>query len=247
MRNRHPTSINGKGLLMAGTFITLFTLTSAQSTNVGSWTIADLYYKFNPNATLWFETQTRSQNLYTDFYYHELKAGLFYNFPKSRSVGGGRYTTYYFNGNFKTPITTEEFRIWEQFTLNNGYNHLNIEHRYRLEQRWINNNFKPRIRYRINPTLAINHTSIVPQTLFVSAFDELFLGNGNPHLERNRSYMGLGYQFSNSFTVQMGYINQTDYNSAGGQKNKSFIQTSLLFYVNKKMFRKENKTHSIMD
>ncbi len=250
MRNIVPIIQKGKSLLITVTILALYFTVSAQTTNVGTWNIVDLYYKFNPHTTLWLETQTRSQNLFTDFYYHELKAGMFYNFPKYRSTiffGGGRYTTYNFSGNFKSPIATEECRTWEQFTLNNGYNQLNIEHRYRLEQRWINNNFKPRIRYRINPTLAINHPSIIPNTLFLSAFDELFLGNANPHLERNRYYLGLGYQFSSSFTLQMGYLNQTDYNAAGGQKDKSFIQTSLLFYADRKMFKKESKSNSIMD
>jgi len=116
-----------------------------------------------------------------------------------------------------------------------------------LEQRWINDNFKPRLRYRINPTIAINHASIVPNTLFVSAFDEIFLGNANPHLERNRYYIGMGYQCSSSLAIQTGFINQTDFNALGGQKDKSFIQTTIIFYLDKKTAIKEGKTNTIVD
>jgi len=180
-----------------------------------------------------------------------MKAGIFYfptNTHSSIFFGGGRYTTYNYKGNFKSPVATEEFRVWEQLILNNVYNHFNVEHRYRLEQRWVNNVFKPRIRYRFNPTYAINHSSIVPKTLFISAFDEIFIGNNNPHLERNRYYLGMGYQFSNSFILQMGYINQTDFNATGGQSaDKNFLQTTLMFYADRKIFRKDKKIPTIMD
>ena len=250
MSNTISTILRLKSLLIMITSFTLISSADAQSTNVGTWNVCDLIYKLNKHYTLWTEVQTRTQDLYSAFYYHELKCGAFYNFPKSRSsvfLGGGRYTTYNYSGNFKSPVSSEEFRIWEQFVLNNGYNHLNIEHRYRLEQRWINNNFKPRLRYRINPTFAINHSSIVPKTLFVSAFDEIFIGNANPHLERNRYYIGIGYQFSNSFAFQSGYINQTDFNALGGQKDKRFIQSTLVFYLDKKTAIKEGKTNTIVD
>ena len=251
MKKRVTISLKVKRLIMVSICLTFVTLASAQTSNVGTWNIGDLFYKLNTHYTIWLETQTRSQNLYSDFYYHELKGGLFYNFKKSHSslfLGGGRYTTYNYSGNFKSPVSTDEFRIWEQLILNNVYNHFNVEHRYRLEQRWVNNVFKPRVRYRINPTYAINHSTIVPKTLFLSAFDEIFIGNNNPHLERNRYYLGMGYQFSNSFILQMGYINQTDFNATGGQSaDKNFIQTSLIFFANNKLFKKENKSPSIMD
>ena len=237
-------------LLLIFFYINFVTFVSAQTKNLGTWNIADLYYKVNNHFKIWTEVQTRSQNIYNDFYYHEMKAGLFYNPTNTQSavfVGGGRYTTYNYTGNFKSPVITEEFRLWEQLILNNVYNHFNIEHRYRLEQRWVNNLFKPRIRYRINTTYAINHYSVVPKTLFASAFDEIFIGNNNPHLERSRYYLGLGYQFSHIFSLQLGYINQTDFNTTGGQTDKSFLQTTFIFFAERKLFRKDSKVSTIMD
>ena len=250
MKMRRIISPIVKRILMACSCFCILTFANAQSTNMGTWNIADLFYKVNNHIKIWTEVQTRSQNLYDDFYYHEMKAGVFYSPANTHSsvfVGGGRYTTYNFAGNFKSPVATEEFRMWEQLILNNVYNHFNVEHRYRIEQRWVNNVFKPRIRYRFNTTYAFNHASVVPKTLFISAFDEIFMGNNNPHLERNRYYIGMGYQFSHSFSLQLGYINQTDFNATGGLTDKRFLQTTMIFFVDKKQSRKETKIATIMD
>ena len=195
------------------------------------------------------EVQARSQNLYTDFFYHQYKGGLFYYFSDTHNsvlLGGGRYTTYNYSGNFKSPVTTDEFRIWEQLILNNVYKHFNVEHRYRLEQRWVNNVFRPCFRYRLNPVYTINHEKLMPKTLFLSVYDEIFLGNNNPHFERNRYYYGMGYQFTNSFILQMGLLNQTDYNAKGGESsNKNYLQTSVIFNLDKNTFKKGNKSPSL--
>ena len=235
-------------LILSCICLTIATLTTAQTTNTGTWDVCNLFYKVNNHYTAWMEVQARSQNLYTDFFYHQVKGGLFYNFSKTHNsilIGGGRYTTYNYSGNFKSPVTTDEVRIWEQLILNNVYSHINVEHRYRLEQRWINNVYRPCLRYRINPIFTINHEKLVPKTLFVSAYDEIFLGNNNPHFERNRYYLGMGYEFSNSFIFQLGLLNQTDYNSKGGQTDKNFIQTTLIFLTDKNTFKKGNKSSSL--
>ena len=250
MKKSVTISLKVKRSVMACICLTFVTLATAQTSNVGTWNIADLYYKLNSHYTLWMEVQTRSQNIYSDFFYHQYKGGLFYNFPNSHNsifFGGGRYTTYNYSGNFKSPVTTDEFRIWEQLILNNVYSHFNVEHRYRLEQRWVNNVFRPCLRYRLNPTYPINHSTIVPKTLFVSAYDEIFIGNNNPHFERNRYYLGMGYQFSFLFTLQMGLINQTDFNAKGGQTDKNYIQTTLMFSTSKKVNKKDNRNSSIME
>ena len=239
-----------KRLIILFVCLFLMSIVEGQTTNTGTWNIGDFYYKPNNQFTLWMEVQTRSQNIFSVFFYHQYKGGLFYHFSKTHSsvfFGGCRYTTYNYKANFKSPILTDEFRIWEQLILNNAYHHFNVEHRYRLEQRWVNNIFRPCLRYRLNPTYPINHSSIVPNTLFISVSDEVFLGNNNPRLERNRYYIGLGYQFSPLFTLQMGLLNQTDFNSKGGQTDKNYIQTTLVFSTNKSLFKKESNSSSIME
>ena len=220
--------------------ITITCHCDAQLSGLGTWNVVDGLYKPNNSFTIWTELQARSQIVLNNFYYNQFKLGLFYNFPKSDNalfVGGGRYNTYQLIGNFKSPTITTESRIWEQVTLNNQYDHLKIEHRYRLEQRWVNNNFRSRLRYRINPTFNLNHSKISPHTFFISCFDELFLGNNNPQLETNRYYIGLGYQFSKIFTLQIGSLRESNFNSTGKETYKNYLHTSLQIVIDNKSFQ----------
>ena len=88
--------------------------------------------------------------------------------------GMGNYTTYRYPGNFKTPATEKEFRMWEQLVLNSTIGVIKIDHRYRLEQRWVNGLYHTEFRYRINTLVPVNHTSLQAHTFFASASDEVF-------------------------------------------------------------------------
>ncbi len=221
-----------------------------QTSNVGTYSVLNIFYKANNKVTLWSELQTRSNNLYSDFYYTQYKGGVIYKLPNSDNsifIGGGRYSTYSLPGNFTNPIKTDELRLWEQLTLNNTYAHFKVEHRYRLEHRWINNDYKTRLRYRINPSWIINKRTIEPHALIVNVFDEIFLGNNNPHFETNRYYIGLGYVYSKLLTFQIGLLHQTDYSALGTETGKDFIQTSIILYTQHKMHKRDNTTPNLMD
>ena len=203
----------------------------AQTDKLGGWHIINLNYHIDSTWVLYGEIQTRSQKLTDDFYYHEVKGGIAYNFPKRNSlfIGLGDYVIYPYPGNFKSPATAKEFRIWEQFVLNNNVGRVKIEHRYRVEQRWVNNDYRNRFRYRLNPVVPLNHPAVIAHTLFITAFDEVFFTSQAPYFERTRFFAGAGYEFSKEFTVQLGFIRQFDYRTADNGSGKNFIQTSFLF------------------
>lgn len=208
---------------------------NAQNNKLGSWDILGMNINMRKNFTVYLETQTRSQQLTQDFYYHELKAGLQYNFPKKGSVlfGMGDYKTYAYPGNFKSPATTKEFRIWQQLVLINNIDRIKIEHRYRIEQRWVNGDFFNRFRYRFNPIVPITKKTITAKTLYATAFDEVFFTNEAPYFIRNRVFGGLGYQFSKSFLMQGGFIRQYDYRKIDDGSGKNSIQLMFLFTLDK--------------
>ena len=207
---------------------------SAQTNELGGWNIANLNYRFNPKISVYAEVQERSQKLVDDFFYHELKTGVSYHLQKNSFFFGlGNYKTYTYPGNFEKPVTANEFRMWEQFVLNNNIDRVKIEHRYRVEQRWVNGDYFNRFRYRLNPIVPLNHKTISANTIYISAFDEVFFTNKAPYFIRNRVFGGAGYQFSKLFAFQMGFIRQFDYNTVNNGTGKNFIQTSFIFNVDK--------------
>ena len=204
---------------------------SAQTNALGGWYFVNLNYHFNQQFALYSEVQTRSQHVADDFYYRELKGGISYTFPGKQAVllGFGNYKSYTYPGNFEKPITVNENRIWEQFTMNNKISRVMIEHRYRIEQRWLNGDYANRFRYRLSSTIPLNHASITKNTLFISVFDEVFFTNKAPYFLRNRVFAGSGFKVSKLFTIQVGFIRQFDYRTTDNGSGKNFIQTSLLF------------------
>lgn len=213
----------------------------AQNNKLGSWNIANLNFHLNAKFALYAELQARSQLFFTDFYYHEIKGGITYYLPKKNSLflGFGNYETYTYPGDFKKPVTANEYRLWEQFSLNNNIDRVKIEHRYRIEQRWVNGDYFNRFRYRLNPIVPLNHHAIVPHTFFLTVFDEVFFTDKAPYFIRNRIFGGAGYEFTKLFTLQVGFIRQYDYRTSDNGSGKNFIQTSLLFNTDHTNTRRE--------
>ena len=204
----------------------------AQTNYVGTWNVLNTEYAINNKVSVWAEGQLRSQKFINDFYYHEVKTGV--NIRPNKSfgilIGMGQYATYSNGGNFKTPVISHEFRLWEQFTLVNNIGKVKIEHRYRIEQRWRNDEYRNRFRYRLNPIIPINKKSIQNHTLFVTLYDEIFITNQPSYFERNRFFIGAGYKFSEALAAQTGYIYQFDY-KINDETGKAFFNLALLYTI----------------
>jgi len=222
----------------------------AQTEGLGTWNIVNARLNFNPKWAAWTELQTRSYKIYDHFFYHELKGGFQYNINNTATalMGIGQYATYSPGGNFKPPVSFHEFRMWEQLSLTNNIERLKLEHRFRMEQRWLTSGYRNRYRYRLSAILPLNHKKIEPKTVYLNVFNEIFLTNTAPYFERNRFYVGTGYQFTKAFTLQCGLLKQFDYRANGVKVSKVFLQTSLLFNFSlKKQVEQKEQHPSAMD
>lgn len=207
---------------------------SAQTPGLGTWNVLSSKWTLDKKWSVFAEAQTRSQQFFGNFSYYEAKAGVGYDFPKNGSIllAMGHYMTYQPDGNFKTPVATNEFRIWEQFVLSNNIDRLKLEHRYRVEQRFFSNGtYRNRFRYRLNAIIPFHHKVIEPGTVFASVFNEIFLSNEGPYFEQNRLFGGLGYQFNKHLTVLSGFINRFDNSNPASPNWKNFFQTTLFFTI----------------
>ncbi|QIX63168.1 DUF2490 domain-containing protein [Hymenobacter lutimineralis] len=207
------------GLL--GAMVGKATLSRAQTPGTwGSWFIGTVQLPGTPEKKWggFGEVQVRTNGLFSQYFYHELKGGVSYDLDKNFTVmlAGGRYATYKPKEVGEGPLNTEA-RLWLQITLNQYMARLRVEHRYRLEQRWFNysgdsTGTRNRLRYRLNTFLPLNKSAIGPGTVFLSVYDEIFLNPKGPVFERNRVYAGAGYQFNKHLTAQAGWVNQANYN-----------------------------------
>lgn len=206
----------------------------AQPSRLGGWTTVTMTYKASDKFSYYIEMQERSQGVVKDFYYHEFKGGFSYTKPGKFTalLGMGDYRTYSNTGTFKGRLI-REFRIWEQLALVTNIEPLRIDHRYRIEQRWQNGVYKNRFRYRFNPVLPLNNKKIIPKTVYLTMFDEVFFTSKPPYFERNRFFAGAGYQFSKMFALQGGLIRQLDYKKVDDGFTKNYLHLNLLFFFDK--------------
>jgi hypothetical protein len=120
----------------------------------------------------------------------------------------------------------QEHRIWQQVNLKSKYGRFEVQHRYRLEQRflenWVihsdgafkksDNLFRQRIRYRLMIQVPLTKKDMSDNTLFLNVNDEPFIGFGKGIgkniLDQNRFNLALGWRFNKDFNIQLGYLNQ---------------------------------------
>ena len=208
----------------------------AQDSKVGTWGIATVVLP-GDSSHKWggySELQIRANGAFSQFQYYEAKAGISYDIDKNfiALLGTGTYHTYDYTDLDKGP-TTNEYRLWEQMTVNQFLYRIKFEHRYRVEQRWVNGDYRNRFRYRLNMFIPLNNTKIVAKTWFLSIFDEVFFNNKAPNFERNRVSAALGYQFDKKWIVQAGWINQRNY-TAVQSSGKNNIMLMLMYRINRK-------------
>jgi hypothetical protein len=204
----------------------------AQTPGLGTWNVLSGKMTFNKRWNAFAEAQIRSQQFVHDFNYYEYKGGVGYNFKANVSVllAMGHYKTFQPTGDFINPAVTE-FRIWQQFTLNNNIGRLKLEHRYRIEQRFISSGYRNRFRYRLNALFPFGRKVIENKTWYASVSNEVFLANEDPYFEQNRIFGGLGYQFNDHVNMLTGFINRFDNSPSHTQSWKNFFQASLIFSI----------------
>jgi hypothetical protein len=212
---------------------------------LGTWNILNGRYILNENWTISGEAQLRSLGFYGRFHYYEVKGGFIYRVSPQLTLAafGGTYQTYADRGgNFDTPKVNDEERLWFQATLHNNWKRLQIEHRYRWENRWTLRGFRLRYRYRLQLLLPINYAKLQPKTIYAVISDELFLTNRATYFERNRFFVGAGYQWSENITTQVGWLNQFDY-FVNDEIGKNFFQVSLNFTWRRKAKSENPPSH----
>ena len=219
-------------------FLFIFAKTAfSQSNKMGTWGVATVVLPSNVDHRWggYFESQARTDELaFNNIFYYELKTGVSYAIDQNyvALIGTGKYTTYDYLDLDKGP-TAKETRLWEQMTFTQYLSRIKFEHRYRIEQRWVNQLYRNRFRYRLNAVVPLNAKKVQARTMFLSIFDEIFLNNKQPNFERNRISTSLGYQFTKSITVQAGWLYQYN-NTTNGTNAKNNLIINFTYQIQRK-------------
>ena len=205
----------------------------------------------NGNWLMYFGTNKISEkfSIHSEFQYRNhtisptnieqllLRTGLNYHFKPNASAtfGYAHIGNHVYESVRKSP-ETEEHRIWQQLLTTNNIGRVKFEHRYRLEERFAETDFKIRFRYRLMLFVPLNRPKIETGTMYLGVYDEIFINDKATFFDRNRLYGGLGYQHADNIHFQIGVLRQETQTAS-----KTFLQFGLIF--NTDLRTKKTKTY----
>ncbi|SEJ55495.1 Protein of unknown function [Cyclobacterium xiamenense] len=183
----------------------------AQSTDVGNWMIYFGDKKISEKWNWHHEVQYRNFNAIGDTEQLLLRTGIGYNLSENNNnllLGYGFIYSEPYIGDTDDKTQFNEHRIYQQFITRQTSGRVAFQHRYRFEQRFFEDDTRLRLRYFLGITVALNHNQLVDNTVYLSAYNELFVNTEQTVFDRNRLYGGVGYRISKNVRTEIGYMNQ---------------------------------------
>ncbi|MFI0428736.1 DUF2490 domain-containing protein [Mariniflexile sp. HMF6888] len=191
---------------------------NAQDSNFGNWLIYIGNKKVNSKWNIHNEIQYRNYNVIDDLEQLLLRTGLGYTFNEDKNnvlLGYGYILSENYIGNTDDKLSVNEHRIFQQFTSKQNIGSVTLNHRYRFEQRFVEDDFKMRFRY----FLGLNIPFFEASKYYFSAYNEVFLNTESAIFDRNRVYGGIGYSLNKNLKLEAGYMNQFFETSSRDQFN----------------------------
>jgi hypothetical protein len=191
-----------------------------QRSSTGAWFGFYSKYQFNERWAYYGEYHVRRRHGLDDMAQVYLRFGVSYKVKQYFDVTVGFVNPYYWAKDPSDPNVDHvvpQFRLWQQGVLATPFDHILLFHQLRTEQRWARDNLKGapwnlthRFRYKLTTYIPLNKPAFEKHTLFLSLYNEIFIQAGKSivynHLEDNRAFAGLGYNFNEVWQVQGGYM-----------------------------------------
>ena len=195
---------------------------AAQNSDFGNWLIYIGNKKVDSKWNIHNEVQYRNYDAIGDLEQLLLRTGVGYNLSENNHnllLGYGYILSQNYSADSEDKLDVNEHRIFQQFTSKQKIGNVSLSHRYRFEQRFVESDFKMRLRYFLAFKVPILKTETSPTKLYLSAYNEVFLNTESDVFDRNRVYGGLGYQLNNNVRIEAGYMNQLFEHSSRDQFN----------------------------
>lgn len=193
---------------------------NAQKTDTGNWFLYFGNQKINNRWNWHNEVQYRNFNFAGDLEQLLLRTGIGYNLTENNNnilLGYAYVHSEPYIAGTDDKLETDEHRIFQQFITKQQFGRVYIQHRYRVEERFLNDDFKLRFRYFLSLNVPINKKTLDKNAIYASAYNEIFLNTEQNQFDRNRLYGGIGYCFSKNIKVEAGIMSQMLANNSRAQ------------------------------
>lgn len=188
--------------------------------NKNSWYTLVVGYRFHSKWSAHTEIHARRNGLVFNPQQFVFRLGAQYHYsPRVVFTLGGSHIHKSPYGAQPTALPTSEHNLYEQVSLKQTLGWFGLQHRYRIEQRWVDKvveldnrpqihgkKYLTRLRYRLSAKLPLN------SHWFVVGGNEVFidtstLTTGNT-FNQNWLFGSIGYQLNQWAQVKMGYLHQ---------------------------------------
>jgi len=201
-------------------FLAINSSAFAQNNSFGYWNAWFNNVKFNQKWGMNNDVQFRAGRNWGDNSLLLIRPGVNYYVNSNQTASLGYATTLVTNHLNEGQHRLTEHRIWEQYIITGKIFDIPVQHRFRLEQRFLKRPqetaFSQRARYFIRGIIPLNVPlkETFKQGVFAAVQNELFFNiqhknvvNGSV-FDQNRAYLAVGYRFSPKYDLEAGYMNQ---------------------------------------
>ncbi len=198
------------------------TSVSAQNKDIGNWIVYVGNMKITDKLSWQHDIQYRNYNLLGDMEQLLLRSGIGYNLTPGNNnalLGYAFIRNETYTDSSDNKAITNENRTYQQFLTKQKAGRVALQHRYRLEQRWVEEDFSMRFRYLVGLNVPLNNKTLTDKTIYASAYNEVFINDRGTLFSRNRLYGGAGYKLNDQLRLELGYLNRYIDKSARHQAN----------------------------
>jgi hypothetical protein len=182
-----------------------------QESELGNWFIYFGNKKINPKWNWHSEVQYRNYNFIGDLEQLLIRTGIGYNLSENNNnvhLGYGFILSQNYIEGTDDKVDIIEHRIYQQFITRQNFSRFYLQHRYRFEQRFIEDDFSLRFRYFLGLNITIKNIEMIDNTWYISIYNEIFLNTTGDIFDRNRLYGGIGYKLNKTLRFEVAYMNQ---------------------------------------
>ncbi|MCX6210544.1 MAG: DUF2490 domain-containing protein [Bacteroidetes bacterium] len=200
--------------------LSLNTAAIAQKSDYGNWLIYFGNKAINKNWNWHHEIQYRNFNAIGDLEQLLIRTGIGYNLTENNNnilLGYAHINSNKYIANTEDKTSSNEHRIYQQFITKQNYGRFNWLHRYRVEERFINDDINVRFRYFLSLNIPFTKLTMQKGALYASLYNEIFLNAKAPVFDRNRIHGGIGYVVNKNFRFELGTMAQVQENNTRSQ------------------------------
>lgn len=197
----------------------------AQKKEFGNWLMYFGNQKINEKFNWHNELQYRNYNALGDVEQLLFRTGIGYNITPNNNnilIGYGFIHSENYVPNTANKLMVDEHRLFQQFITKQIYGRYNVLHRYRIEERFINADFKIRCRYMVGFNIPVNKKVMEKNAWYIAVYNEVFANIERPIFDRDRLYGAIGFCFNAFLKFELGVMTQMQETTSRGQFQMAF-------------------------